>query len=96
MDAMQDDDIDEAALDGAQLKDLMEWAAKGSTQDMRERYGKGAPAEEEAAEGEDADPAAAEDADIPGVEADPEAEGAEGGGLDLEKLKAVLASLKGG
>lgn len=95
-----DEEGDELSLKKQLLDELMEYARGGMARDMRQRFGKPLDDAPEALEG--AGEEVPEDAEIPGVEASPDGEVAEGqpaaeeGGMDAEKLKALLASMKGG
>lgn len=86
-----DDDVDQQIL-----QELQDYARHGYGGELAQRYGKSLPMEgsdeEEAGESPDE-----EDAEIPGVESDGSDMGdASGGGIDQDKLKALLASLKSG
>lgn len=89
-----EEETDESGkLDLQNLEDLMAFAKGGMRDDIKGRYAP--PPEEMPPEGEEAsgEPVPGEEP-IPGVE---EEEGAEGGeGADVEKLKAILAKMKGG
>lgn len=98
-----DEEVDEGELDKKLLAELTQWAAQGNAGDMRERLGKTPPPgpglegmDEEMPPGDEVpmEGEAPEAAAIPGVEGEEMEEGA--AGPDMEKLKAVLASLRGG
>lgn len=80
-----------AELDKEVLAELMQFAKGGMAKGIAARHAPPPPAAGEMPP---------EDPEIPGVEAETEMdaeaiEGGEGGGLDVEKLKLMLAKLKG-
>lgn len=85
------------ALEQQVLQELQDYAQGGYGDELAQRYGKDVP--QAGGEGspleEMGESPAEEDAEIPGIEPDSEATDS-AGGIDPEKLKALLASLKAG